>query len=313
MLASARALLTGILDDAGLFPPAQLPMAEAVRRHQRHRAGGDGWLLARFVVPASRLAELSPLLGVAAGREPPLRLAVLARPSELAGDITDILAFTDRHGELVALDQLELRLPDDPGLIAGAVEQAVATLRDRLPAAMPYFEPSLLERWPDRLSRSVAALAHAAGGGAVGLKIRCGGLDAAAVPSPQAVAAALAACRRAGLPLKATQGLHQPLRHFDGGLGAAVHGFLNLFVAGVLGHLHPLSEPDLLEIVEEQEPTAFHFDDNGLAWRGLAAGLDDIMAARRAAATSFGSCSFSEPRDALRELGLLDRGGPPAS
>jgi hypothetical protein len=127
------------------------------------------------------------------------------------------------------------------------------------------------------------------------------------------VAAALAACRRAGLPLKATQGLHQPLRHVDAGLGAAVHGFLNLFVAGVLGHLHSLSEPELLAIVDEQEPTAFHFDDNGLAWRGLAAGLDDIAAARRAAVTSFGSCSFSEPRDALRELGLLDRGGPPAS
>ena len=139
------------------------------------------------------------------------------------------------------------------------------------------------------------------------------GLDASAVPSPQAVAAALAACRLAGVPLKATQGLHQPLRHLDGGLGATVHGFLNLLVAGVLGHLHALSERELLAIVEEVEAAAFRFDDNGLAWAGLAAGLDAIAAGRRAAVTSFGSCSFAEPRDALRELGLLDRGGPTAS
>ena len=43
MLPSEHALLTGILDYAGLFPPAQLPMPEAVRRYQRHRASGEGW------------------------------------------------------------------------------------------------------------------------------------------------------------------------------------------------------------------------------------------------------------------------------
>jgi hypothetical protein len=314
MLPSARALLTGILDYAGLFPPAQLPMPEAVRRYQRHRAGGEGWLLARFVAPASRLAELSPLLAGSSDREPPVRLAVLARPSELDGDIADILSFTDRHGECATVEQLELRLPDEPGLIAGTVEQSLAALRERLPAATPFFEPSLLDRWPDRLSRAADAVGAAAADGAtLGLKVRCGGLDAAAVPSPHAVAAALATCRRAGIPLKATQGLHQPLRHFDRALGTTVHGFLNLFVAGVLGHLHALSEQELLAIVEESEAAAFRLDDNGLAWRELAAGLEGIAAARRAAVTSFGSCSFSEPRDALRELGLLDRGGPSAS
>jgi hypothetical protein len=146
----------------------------------------------------------------------------------------------------------------------------------------------------------------AAGGSSVGLKIRCGGLDAAAVPSTLAVAASLAACQRAGIPLKATQGLHQPVRHFDSALATTVHGFLNLFFAGVLGYAHALSEPDVLAIIEEEAAAAFRCHDRGLDWRGLAAGLDDIAAARRVAVTSFGSCSFSEPRDALRGLGLLE-------
>jgi hypothetical protein len=307
MLPSVRALLTGIIDYAGLFPPARLPMSDAVDRFRRHAAAADGWLLARFVVPAARLEELSPLIGAAGDPAPPIRLAVLARTTDLADDLADIRTFTDRHRPSATVDQLELRLPDDPEQIADVVEQSIGALRSRLPAVVPYFEPSLLDGWPDRLPRTADALATAAAGGSsVGLKIRCGGLDAAAVPSTLAVAASLASCQRAGIPLKATQGLHQPVRHFDSALATTVHGFLNLFFAGVLGCAHALSEPDVLAIVEEEAAAAFRCHDSGLDWRGLAAGLDDIAAARRLAVTSFGSCSFSEPRDALRGLGLLE-------
>ena len=125
----------------------------------------------------------------------------------MPGRMAEIEAFAARHGALAAVDQLELRLPDDPHEIAAVVGRSVAAIRRRLPSVVPFFEPSLLDRWPDRLARTADALA-AARAGAAGLKIRCGGLDAAAVPSPQAVAAALAACRQAGVPLKATQGLH---------------------------------------------------------------------------------------------------------
>jgi len=313
MLPSVRELLTGTIDYAGLFPPARLPMPDTVLRFRQHSAGPDGWILARLVVPAARLGELAPLFGEARQGQPPIRLAVLARANELSSDLADILSFVDRHAGQATVDQIELRLPDDPDQVAVAVEQSLEAIRTRAPGAVPFFEPSLLEGWPERLRRTVDALAAAAAGGAVGLKIRCGGLDASAFPSPQAVAAALAACRRSGIPLKATQGLHQPVRHFDAGLDAMVHGFLNLFFAGVLGHCHGLSEEELLAMIEEREPAAFRFHEAGLSWRERAAGLDGIAAARRGAVTSFGACSFSEPRDALRTLGLLEAGEPARS
>jgi hypothetical protein len=313
MLPSVRALLTGAIDYAGLFPPAQLPMPETVVRYRRHAAGGDGWMLARLVVPAARLGELAPLLGKAREGQPPIRLAVLARATELSRDLADVLSFANRHAGQAVVDQLELRLPDPPDQVAAAVEQSLEAIRTRAPGAVPFFEVSLLEGWPERLPRSVDALAAAAAGGAVGLKIRCGGLEASAVPAPQAVAAVLAACRRSGIPLKATQGLHQPVRHFDAGLDTTAHGFLNLFFAGVLGHCHGLSEEELLAMIEEQEPAAFRFHEAGLSWRERPAGLDGIAAARRVAVTSFGSCSFSEPRDALRTLDLLEAGKPARS
>jgi hypothetical protein len=52
------ALLGGLIDHAPTFPPARLPMAEALAEDRRARAGAEAWLLGRFVWPASWLPEL---------------------------------------------------------------------------------------------------------------------------------------------------------------------------------------------------------------------------------------------------------------
>jgi hypothetical protein len=52
---SVRALLEGILDYAGLFPPAQLPLAEALRNYREYRAHRHGWMLARLVLPLQKI------------------------------------------------------------------------------------------------------------------------------------------------------------------------------------------------------------------------------------------------------------------
>jgi hypothetical protein len=46
-----RALLTRLFDHAAMFPPANLPLAEALAEDDRARASEHAWLLARFVVP----------------------------------------------------------------------------------------------------------------------------------------------------------------------------------------------------------------------------------------------------------------------
>src|SRR5438445_13553439 len=60
MRRSLRALLEGVIDYAGLFPPAKLPMEQAIRNYARYRREQEGWMLGRFLCPASRLAELAP-------------------------------------------------------------------------------------------------------------------------------------------------------------------------------------------------------------------------------------------------------------
>jgi hypothetical protein len=56
-----RALLAGLWDYAGVFPPAELPLAQAVVEWRRIRASDDAWLLNRFVVRAGTDVDVEPL------------------------------------------------------------------------------------------------------------------------------------------------------------------------------------------------------------------------------------------------------------
>lgn len=58
MKQSLRVLLESLIDYAGLFPPAGLPMGEAVANYDRYRRGPDAWMLGRFVVPLARVGEV---------------------------------------------------------------------------------------------------------------------------------------------------------------------------------------------------------------------------------------------------------------
>jgi hypothetical protein len=65
---TAETLLVRLIDDAGQFPPASKPLEEALGDHRAARASAHGWILGRFLCPASRLEEatLPKPLGVVA-------------------------------------------------------------------------------------------------------------------------------------------------------------------------------------------------------------------------------------------------------
>jgi hypothetical protein len=53
------ALFARLIDHAPLFPPARLPLPEALEEHQRARESDHGWIVRRFVAPASALPALN--------------------------------------------------------------------------------------------------------------------------------------------------------------------------------------------------------------------------------------------------------------
>jgi hypothetical protein len=296
-LAGALAtLVDGAVDYAGLFPPAALAMAPTVRAYAAARRGPDRRLLGRLVVPAARLEEFEaaaldflPTDGAVEAGDAPWRLSVLAGP-DLGADLARAAAFNARHaadtgaGRAVA-DAVEWKA-DAPGALAGA-----AALRARhLPAAALYAE---LPWGAD--ARAYADVAAAAG---VGLKLRTGGVTADAFPPADAVLAFLGAAAAAGVPAKATAGLHHalpgehPLTYDPGCARGAMYGFATVMLAGAL--LAAGRPPaDAAALLAERDPAA-------AADQALAA-----LAGRapRRVLDGFGSCSFDEPAAELRALG----------
>ncbi len=307
-----HALFDRFIDFAGLYPPARLPLERAWDVFAREWNRPQGWMLSSFVCPASRLDELAEVIGAAGGGRPaPLRLSVPST-GRLADDLAAAASLQQRLGPGVEVPRVEVALPDDLGRSAdpGAVREfaaaAVAALGDSaLDHTVLLVEIPLLAPEADPAA-TVAAIAEGADGAPVGIKIRCGGDDAAAIPEAAAVAAAIVACRDAQLPLKATQGLHRAVRGLDPALGAQRHGFLNIVAAAVLAGLHDLAAEQVEAIVDDEDPQSFRFTDSGFAWEELDAGSEALATARREVFTSVGSCSFDEPVEDMRALRLLD-------
>ncbi|HTC23656.1 MAG TPA: hypothetical protein VK688_04800 [Gemmatimonadales bacterium] len=291
---SIHTLLHGLIDYAGLFPPAQLDMAGAVAGYSSYRAGPHCWALGRFVVPVSRLAEFesaaTPWLR-AAGT--PWKLAALAGP-DLPADLATITALNSRVAGGALVDSIELK-----AATADAIARALTTVDARVDV---YVEIPI----GDDPAPLFDALARHGGRG----KVRTGGVTPDAFPSPGQLLRFLRRSREAGVPFKATAGLHHPLRgayrltYAPNSACATMFGFLNLFLAAAFLD-HGMDDVDGLALLEETSPQAFSFEEEGVTWRSHRLADAEMRHARRRSGLAFGSCSFTEPIDDLQALGLL--------
>ena len=319
MSRGSRALLAGLIDYAGLFPPADLDLDPAVQNFARYRTGPDAWMLGRFVVPAARLDDLDAFSD--RFREaPPFRLSVLGLPVEGAADWLDAArqtldvarTFEQRHDGRVACDRFELKLPaalaTDADALAGTLQDLDASYRDRGDdAPRAALEVPFLTH-PETVGPAAQAVVDANGRidrPAFALKLRCGGVTPDLVPDVEAVARAITTARDADAPFKATAGLHHPLPNWDEAVGSRMLGFLGVFGGAALARVHGLRSDDLAELLDDADASHWALDDDGLQWTSLRASPAEVGDARSQFALSFGSCSFDEPCDDLREHGWL--------
>ncbi len=314
--AGARAFLGGLIDYAGLFPPAALPLEPALAEYVRHRGGAHSWMLGRFIVPASRLEALTAALaadpGLAAG--PAWRLGVLAGGGP---DLASALSALSAQAEAVAaceqagpgglaVDVIEAPLPAARG---AAAQLAEALADEGLSGRDLYLEAPARGAVEAALDDCAAAAADWSGpAGAfpkLGVKLRCGGVTADAFPEPARIAAVISGCAERRLPLKFTAGLHHPVRHRAATPAVMMHGFLNVVGAALLAHAAGAGADVLAACLAETDPTAFRLDQTGFAWREHALDADAVARSRAARVAGFGSCSFDEPRQDLAALGML--------
>ena len=292
--ATLRALMRRLVDYAGLFPPAALSMEVAVRSYATHLASRDAWMLGRFVVPVERLGEFAEVAApLTTGGGDAWRLsALIGADSAVAGP--KIRAFNAVHRGRFTIDVVECRAVA-PGAVAASIGALPGELRI-------FVELPLLDDPREMLTEVRTAGAWA--------KMRTGGTTSDAFPSAREVGRFIARASELFVPFKATAGLHHPvggeypLTYDDGAPQARMFGFLNIFVAAVFAQSRA-HEKVLTEIVDESEIAAFRFGEDELEWRGRTATARQIVSARSSLGLAFGSCSFQEPVDDLRALGLL--------
>ncbi len=320
MTPAAHALLDGLIDYAGLFPPAALDLAPAADAYARHRRSPEAWMLGpvhRPGRPPGRPRRRGrptrarrPLARVGAGaRRRARRLARVgpahARPAP----------GPERARPDLVCDRFEIKLPADlardPDALAGTLADLDRAYTDggaagpRAALEVPFLDA------PDAVAPAAQAVADAngrAGRPAFALKFRCGGVTPDLVPDVETLAPALADALRAGAPFKATAGLHHPLPNDDDAVGARMHGFLGVFGGAALARVHGLGPGRLgRDLARRRTPAAWSVGDD-LRWRSLRATPAEVADARQQAALSFGSCSFDEPLDDLARSAGLARG-----
>lgn len=293
---SVRTLLEDLIDYAGLFPPSQLSMQEAVVNYAAYRSGELGWMLGRFVVPTARLDEFLDCARdlLSGGSAFPWRLSALSG-EDITATIKTINDFNREHEGRAVIDTLEVK-----ATTVSKIENTVALLPEGLTA---FFEIATGDEFVD-LVMSLAAYKQRA-------KIRTGGVTNADFPSAREIIRFVRSCMAANVPFKATAGLHHPLRCFkpltyaaDAPRGA-MHGFLNMLL--MTAFARESYRPSLLEeLMEDEFEEVFSFSEGGVAWRSeYFLTTAHLKLLRTRGMMSFGSCSFDEPVEDLRAMGLL--------
>lgn len=305
MPASLRALLTDSIDYAGMFPPCSLELEPALKKQAQYVRSADAWMLSAFVLSVARFDAAAAHLAEF-DRKHPLRVSALGPKTENASafrtalkeTVEAIRKFSATCGDRVAVTQLEMVLPIDVDL--RGFGEARTTLGE-LPVNLFWETPGEFAEKTIHLLVKHESEKHAR---PFGYKLRTGGVTADAFPTAPQIAAALVSAAQRHVRIKFTAGLHHPIRQFRDEVKTKMHGFLNVLGAGVLAAEHGWDEGQTSAMLEDEDPKSFAFDDTLFAWRDWEIATDRIKARRRFV-TSFGSCSFDEPREDLRALKFL--------
>ncbi len=316
MIRTIETLMTGLIDYAGLFPPSELPMEAAVENYAKYLRGEHERFLSRFICTATRLEELSKYAAVVmpgtyatsgyrenADMQDPWQISAVI-VGDLEENLDAIYKFNEHHDKeehgLAMVDVIEMRI-DSPN----DVDEAMEILPAMIAPAFELPKEAVIDGDPRGF---VAAIA----GNQAAAKVRCGGVRSDLIPSTDDLARFMHACNAADVPFKATAGLHHPVRaqhkltYEPDAPVATMHGFINVFLAGAfVRSIKGIDLETTIAMLDETDSDAFVFSDEQVRWRDLSLPVAALAQVREGFATSYGSCSFDEPRDELKRLGLL--------
>lgn len=296
MVSSLRSLLDGVIDYAGLFPPAQFEMSRAIDTFMRTADSPDSWILSRFVCPSARLMELMNVIReVPSITDFPISVIGASAPdfagwqAALDHDATVMNEFVQIAGEMAAVEAYEIRIPTNRD-----IQKCIKDLK-----AFEEVDVFVELPWGAGIDDSLAAIAETDW---LCAKARTGGQSAAAFPPASELAEFLHGAAALDLTFKLTAGLHHPLPRTDKVTGARMHGFINVLGATSFALAEDMSRSEIEDVLLGHSIEEWKFEEDRILWRDLSVELEDIEASRDIF-WSIGSCSVQE---ALTDMAALD-------
>lgn len=269
-------LFAGLVDDAGLFPPEELPLAAALARHRGDESAGSFVLSHRFVCPAARLEELQ---GELAGSDR-IKLSLITC---LDGPAIEKMLLAVADDSRLTLASVEAALPLDWAQATNDVTAAIELIPDGVPVFLEV-----------PVQGDVAPALDFASANGWAAKARCGGVQPNLFPTNDQLSAFIVQAVDLGVPFKATAGLHHAVRYRDPITGFSHHGFLNILLATARANA---GRPDISDALSSTDTAALAAE---------ARELDERAATHaRSMFISYGSCSTSDPIDDLTGLRLI--------
>ena len=303
LVSAIKNLVSNIVDYAGLFPPAKLPLDEVIENYEQYLSGDFAWMLSRLVLPIAKTADLETNATFAASKHT-WKISALIPPvsdsEAFETAIKTISEFNQRHAATgkAKVDNVEVRTP--------TVELVTETASKIPDDVVAFLEIPHLED-------PTAHLAVIASSNKPNLfaKIRTGGMTTDLIPDAADVARFIAACAKQNVGMKATAGLHLPIRgdyrltYEENADQGTMFGFLNVFIAAAFA-FNGEHDPDfLVGVLNERDAGKFDNDDGGISFGGKTVSQEQLKTIRETKLATFGSCSFTEPTSELKDLGWL--------
>lgn len=310
MSKSARELLAESIDYNGFFENEPLSLREALREFAALQQSAWKSAISRFVIPHHLLSELPRFADRRDRIKGALNLCIVGPKVETLQEFRnrvlnieqDILKVHSGFPGESRTNILELMLPRksvekvSPEELVKALEAVVITsANSRLLPHRVYFEipqdktdvelakkiikviavhnKSILKRKIDNYLFS-------------GFKLNVGNGPETAPPDSRYLAEILLYARDANVALKFGGDLSGTLPKYDYNTNKNSHGFLNVFMAGILAYTQDLNVEETIEVLEEKNPDNFIIRDGYVAWKALAAPTMEIKMLRMLSITS---------------------------
>lgn len=277
------ALWSGLIDDAAVFPPGNVPLADAVRLHREHRSSSYAPLVGPLLVPASSCVDV---LELARQVPAPLRVGLISRPGadpQVLAMAAAGLAATSSVGVSIA------ELGWHPEWRTLGLDVAHLPIALEVPRG-------------EAQHTALADIRSARDGGArVGAKFRTGATPTWAWPEEAELADFLIEVVQRRLPFKLTGGLHHAVRGSyvpQGGTEAEEnHGLLNVVLA-LAGALAEANDTAVAGTLADRDGERLASRVDALTPAQVSAVRDRFVA--------FGCCTVTDPIGELASLGLIE-------